>query len=108
MGMVALTRRQALWGGLGLVLVGCKGKVKRGSPTEPTGGAVKKSPSPVGYSHVLRLDGAGAQAVADVGLTFVQVEPFNTDTITTLSQVRAAADVMRRTGGVLLVTVVNI
>lgn len=93
----------------GLALFGCKGKGSTGpSPVSDPPPPSPRVSSPIGYSHVLRLDGPKAQEVVDAGFTFVQVEPFNHDTITDLVKVRAAADVMRRVGGRLLLTVMNI
>lgn len=65
----------------------------------------------LGYSHVLELTGARAESVARAGLNFVMVEPFNTAPTfasrVTVADVRAAADVMRRAGGVILIVGIN-
>lgn len=110
--------RRAFLAGLGVALIGCKGKgspgttsTPLGDPTEPKPPAVR-APSPIGYSHVLRLDGPRAEEIAAAGLRFVQVEPFNTDVVfkslTDLRRIRDAADVMRRAEGTLLLTVLNV
>lgn len=106
--------RRAFLAGLGstITLLGCKGGKQGGGVITDPGDPSVVAPSPIGYSHVLRLNGPLAEEVASFGLRFVQAEPFNTDvafgTLTDLRQVRDAADVMRRVGGTLLLTALNV
>ena len=108
--MVEVNRRTFLWGSVAVALGACgrKGRSGGGATSGPTPPSPRRAPSPIGYSHVMRLDGPNAAQVSAAGLTLVHAEPFNHDTLIGLPQVRAAADVMRAAGGTTLVTVVNV
>jgi hypothetical protein len=91
-----------------LGVAACRGRGGE-SPTGPSASRVV-APVPIGYAHVLRLDGARAQEVAEAGGRLVMAELTGSGVAargSDLGAVRAAADVMRRVGGVLLLAPLN-
>jgi hypothetical protein len=108
--------RRVFLAGLGLAVIACG---KSGSdfvpsgPTEdstPGGPSAGKAPSPIGYSHVARLNAGQAEEVFGAGLTLVQAEacPFNQGAPAfDAGRLRGIAEVTRRYGGTFFLTLVN-